>query len=315
MFMVMSSSFRGGVTQAHQNRRQELHGAAGDDRMKELPTPTFDLSPRALPRGSLHPQDGFAPRPLVETDPSKGIEVAWARHLDEVREAQRLRHEVFAGEMGAILANTVPGHDVDLFDDFCEHLLVRDAQTRQVIGTYRVLTPAQARRVGSTYSDTEFDLTRLRMVRERMVELGRSCVHREHRHGGVIMALWGALAEFMVRNQLDVMIGCASIPMNWQGPQGRIDGGHAAASIWRQVRQKHLASIEFHVRPRLPLPIERLDDSLDVEPPALIKGYLRLGAKVLGPPAWDPDFNAADLPMMMRIADLPPRYRRHFLGA
>jgi putative hemolysin len=244
-----------------------------------------------------------------------GIEVSWARHQDEVREAQRLRHSVFAAEMGAILSNAVPGHDVDLFDDFCEHLLVRDSDTDVVIGTYRVLTPAQARRVGSTYSDTEFDLTRLRLMRERMVELGRSCVHADHRHGGVIMALWGALAEFMVRNQLDTMIGCASIPMNCQGAQGHVGGGHAAASIWRQVREKHLASIEFHVRPRLPLPIEQLDDTLDVEPPALIRGYLRLGAKVLGPPAWDPDFNAADLPMMMRIADLPPRYRKHFLGA
>ena len=144
--------------------------------------------------------------------------------------------------------------------------------------------------------------------------LGRSCVHPDHRHGGVIMALWGALAGFMVRNDLDTMIGCASIPMQHEGPHGVVGGGHAAASIWRQVRDKHLAPIEFHVRPRLPLPVEQLDDSLDVEPPALIKGYLRLGAKVLGAPAWDPDFNAADLPMMMRLADLPPRYRKHFLG-
>jgi putative hemolysin len=68
---------------------------------------------------------------------------------------------------------------------------VRDNCHPEVIGTYRVLTPAQARRVGSTYSDTEFDLTRLRSLRHRMVELGRSCVHPDHRHGGVIMALWG----------------------------------------------------------------------------------------------------------------------------
>jgi putative hemolysin len=178
-----------------------------------------------------------------------------------------------------------------------------------------VLTPAQAQRVGSTYSDTEFDLTRLRALRERMVELGRSCVHKDHRHGGVIMALWGALAEFMVRNQLDTMIGCASIPMQHEGPHGMVGGGHAAASIWRQLRATHLASIEYHVRPRLPLPVEQLDDSLEVEPPALIKGYLRLGAKVLGAPAWDPDFNAADLPILMRLQDLHPRYRKHFLGA
>jgi len=282
-----------------------------ENAMKELPTPTLAVSPVSLPRGSLHPRPDRPSAAVV----ARGIDVSWARHLDEVREAQRLRYDVFAGEMGARLPRTVPGHDVDLFDDYCEHLLVRDVASRQVIGTYRVLTPVQARRVGSTYSDTEFDLTRLRTLRERMVELGRSCVHPDHRHGGVIMALWGALGEFMVRNQLDTMIGCASIPMGMDGPQGRVGGGHAAASIWRQVKEKHLASIEWHVRPRLPLPVEQLDDTLDVQPPALIKGYLRLGAKVLGPPAWDPDFNTADLPLMMRLPDLPTRYRAHLLGS
>ena len=239
------------------------------------------------------------------------IEVRWAKHLDEVRAAQKLRFEVFAGEMGARLSSPVAGHDVDLFDNYCEHLLVCDAETQQVIGTYRVLTPVQAKRVGSTYSDTEFDLTRLRTLRDRMVELGRSCVHPAHRHGGVIMALWSALAEFMQRNQLDTMIGCASIPMLHNG----MVSGDVAASIWRQLQATHLAPIEFHVRPRLPLPVEQLNSNLHVEPPALIRGYLRLGAKVLGAPAWDPDFNSADLPMLMRIADLPIRYRKHFLGA
>lgn len=282
--------------------------------MKELPTPTLLLSPTAPQRGLLHRESDTHPN--VSTNrKNQPIEVAWAKHQDEVREAQRLRYQVFASEMGAVLPQHVAGHDVDVFDDFCEHLLVRDADSSEVIGTYRVLTPAQAKRLGGFYTDTEFDLTRLRHIRERMVELGRSCVHADHRHGGVILALWGALTEFMVRNDLDTMIGCASIPMHHQGPQGWVGGGHAAASIWRQVKDQHLASIDLHVRPRLPLPIEQLDDQLAVDPPALIKGYLRLGAKVLGPPAWDPDFNAADLPMLMRMSDLPARYRKHFLGA
>ena len=277
--------------------------------MKELPTPTLDLSPISLPRGLLHPrssQANAASEPRKVSEPG-GITVAWARHLDEVRAAQRLRYSIFAGEMGARLSSPLTGHDIDLFDDYCEHLLVRDTASQEVIGTYRVLTPAQALRVGSTYTDTEFDLTRLRNLRERMVELGRSCVHADHRHGGVIMALWGALAEFMVRNELDTMIGCASISMR--------DGGHVAASLWHQLSQTHLAPIELQVRPRLPLPVEELDRHLQVDPPALIKGYLRCGAKILGAPAWDPDFNTADLPMLMRIQDLPARYRRHFLGA
>jgi putative hemolysin len=73
--------------------------------------------------------------------------------------------------------------------------------------------------------------------------------------------------------------------------------------------------VPYSAGPPAPLPVEQLDGSLTVEPPALISGYLRAGAKVLGPPAWDPDFNAADLPLMLRFADLPLRYRKHFLGA
>ena len=276
--------------------------------MNELPSPTFSLSPIALPRGLLDSSVQLeCPAPLaMPVVPT--IEVSWARNLDDVRAAQRLRYQVFAVEMGARLDTKLPGHDVDLFDDYCEHLLVRDLKTGQVVGTYRVLTPAQATRAGSTYSDTEFDLTRLRDMRKRMVELGRSCVHADHRHGSVIMALWGALFEFMDRNRLDTMIGCASIPMLHNG----VVTGDVAASIWHQLRQSHMAEIQHHVRPRLPLPVEELDHGLPIEPPALIKGYLRLGAKVLGAPAWDPDFNTADLPMMMRTADLPARYRKHF---
>jgi putative hemolysin len=281
--------------------------------MKELPNPVSPITELQLPRGSLHPSGStLVGQGGTRTQGAAAarLEVQWARHTVEVRAAQRLRFEVFANEMGARLSTSLAGHDIDIFDDYCEHLLVRDADTGLVVGTYRLLTPEQAKRIGSTYSDTEFDLTRLRSLRSRMVELGRSCVHPEHRHGGVIMALWGALAEFMVRNQLDTMIGCASIPMLHNG----VVSGDVAASIWHQVRQTHMAPIEHHVRPRLPLPLEGFDTHLQVEPPALIKGYLRLGAKVLGAPAWDPDFNTADLPMMMRLADLPSRYRKHFLG-
>ena len=283
--------------------------------MRELPSPTFPLSPPISQRlaGLLRPDRAISPLVVVRPVPPAAeveLQVCWARNLDEVREAQRLRHEVFVGEMGARIASPVPGHDIDLFDDYCEHLLVRAGQGGPVVGTYRVLTPAQARRAGSFYSDTEFDLVRLRGVRDRMVELGRSCVHKDYRRGGVIMALWGALAAFMVRNQLDTMIGCASIPMVHHG----VITGDVAASIWRQLREKDMAPFEVQVWPRLPLPVERLDDSLDVEAPALIRGYLRMGAKILGAPAWDPDFNTADLPMLMRIADLPPRYRKHFIG-
>ncbi len=279
--------------------------------MRDLPLPTLPLQDIAGP-------DRHARRSLRRPDESTAderlrLDVAWACDESEVREAQRLRHLVFAQELGARLSpppGTPAGLDVDVYDPYCEHLLVRlggpGAEPGPVIGTYRVLTPAAAQRVGGLYSETEFDLTRLRPLRDKMVELGRSCVHPDHRSGGAILALWGALAEFMVRNGLDTMVGCASVSMR--------DGGHLAASLWEQLRHTHLAPIEWQVRPRLPLPVDKLNRQLAVEAPALIRGYLRCGARILGAPAWDPDFNTADLPMLMRIDDLPPKYRRHFLG-
>lgn len=242
------------------------------------------------------------------------IEVLWARHDDDLRAAQRLRYRVFAQEMGARLsppAGTPAGHDADPFDAHCEHLLVRTAghgdHAPEVVGTYRVLTPAAARRAGGLYSESEFDLTPLDHLRDDMVELGRSCVHPDWRAGGVIIALWAALAEFMQRNGLGTMVGCASVAMR--------DGGHAAASLWAQLRERHLAPPELQVAAHLPLPVAQLAlDNRPAEMPPLIKGYLRCGAQVLGAPAWDPDFNTADLPMMMQLANLPARYRRHFLG-
>lgn len=249
------------------------------------------LQPRALPRATTR------------------LQVQWARHQDEVRAAQRLRHQVFVQEMGARLPTPLAGHDIDHFDDYCEHLLVRDPVRQEVIGTYRLLTPAEARRAGGLYSDNEFDLAPLAAWRPRLVELGRSCVHAEWRNGATILALWGALAEFMQRNRLEAMLGCASMPMYHPG----LAYGEGAAAIWRQLRMRYLAEPEMQVQPytALPLPAEeRAPLAVPVQAPALIQGYLRMGAKVLGAPAWDPDFQTADLPLMAKIEDLPARYRR-----
>jgi putative hemolysin len=249
--------------------------------------------------------DGAAPPQARE---AARFSVHWAQGQREIREAQRLRHDVFVEEMGARIQpppGAPAGHDIDMFDPYCEHLVVR-SDAGAVIGTYRVLTPQSAARLGGWYSDTEFDLTRLRHLTPRIAELGRSCVHPDHRNGAVIMALWSGLGGFMLRHKLDTVIGCASISMR--------DGGDVAASLWHQLQQQHLAPIEYQVQPRLALPLDDLRHDLEVEPPALIKGYLRCGAKVLGPPAWDPEFNTADLPLMLRLSDLPAKYRRHFLG-
>jgi len=233
------------------------------------------------------------------------LSLKFASSAAEVREAQRLRYKVFAEEMRARLPSREPGIDCDWFDPYCEHLLVRDSATNEVVGTYRVLSSAQAKRIGGLYADAEFDLVRLAHLRDRMVEVGRSCVHADYRNGATIALLWSGLGDYMVEHGYDYLIGCASISM--------ADGGHVAASVYNRIKQTHLSPVEYRVFPRCPLPLDALNGTLAAPTPALIKGYLRLGAYVCGEPAWDPDFNTADLLILLPLSRLTPRYRKHFL--
>jgi putative hemolysin len=230
----------------------------------------------------------------------------FAQNAADVEEAQRLRYKVFAEEMGARLSTRKAGVDEDIFDPYCDHLLVRDGDSNEVVGTYRILSPEKARKIGGFYSQGEFDLTRIAHLRDRMVEVGRSCVHPDYRSGAVIALLWAGLAEYMERGGYEYLIGCASISM--------ADGGHVAASLYERFKVDNMSPVEWRVRPRNPLPLGALNRELNPPMPPLIKGYLRLGAYICGDPAWDPDFNTADLLVLLPLAHLNRRHARHFLG-
>lgn len=228
-----------------------------------------------------------------------------AHSVTEVTEAQRIRYKVFAEEMGAKLPSATLGLDIDRFDEFCDHLLVRDHANDKVVGTYRILPPEQALLAGGYYSETEFDLSRLMHLRDRMMEVGRSCVHPDYRDGATITQLWSGLADYIGKNGHEYMIGCASISMG--------DGGHYAASVYNKVHKLHAAPSEYRAFPHCRLPLESLNQNLDVIVPPLIKGYLRLGAYIAGEPAWDPDFNCADLFILLPVSRINARYAKHFM--
>ncbi|WP_432155334.1 GNAT family N-acetyltransferase [Streptomyces sp. bgisy153] len=245
-------------------------------------------------------------RPQQSVAPTR-YTVTLARDEDDVRAAQRLRHDVFAGELGALLTTPQPGLDVDAFDAYCDHLLVRDTTTGQVVGTYRLLPPERAAVAGRLYSEGEFDLGPLAAIRPDLVEVGRSCVHPDHRDGAVIGLIWAGIARYMVDGGHEWLAGCCSLPL--------ADGGALTAATWNRVRAKHLAPEEFRVRPRLPwLPAEASAPAAPAELPALLRGYLRLGAWVCGEPAHDPDFGVADLYVLLSMRRVNARYLRHFLS-
>lgn len=232
---------------------------------------------------------------------TRRLSVGLASDAGERRAAQRLRWTVFADELGAKLQSAEPGIDQDIFDPYCEHLVVRDGT--EVVGTYRLLPPEGAKKIGLYYSDTEFDLIRLRGIRARMVEVGRSCIAPGYRSGAVIALLWSGLARYMLAHGHGYLAGSASVSL--------ADGGKAAARLQRL--EEHLAPVEYRVTPRQGVPFTAISDEKAQLPP-LVKGYLRCGAWVCGEPAWDPEFNCADFFMLLPLARIEARYAKHFFG-
>jgi putative hemolysin len=246
------------------------------------------------------------PAGAPEDEPSYSIVVAST--TEEIRAAQRLRHEVFAEEMGARLHSPIPGLDIDEFDEFCDHLVVREDRTGETVGTYRMLPPHKA--PGRLYSDGEFDLAALAPLRDVIVETGRSCVHADHRGGAVINLMWSGIARYLHLHGRRWLAGCASVPV--------FDGGFTASAVWDVVRAKHLAPPRLRVSPRepyelCPTPAVSKRELLAAVPP-LLRGYLRLGAWIGGEPAHDRDFGVADFFVLLSLDRVDPRYLRHFLG-
>lgn len=248
--------------------------------------------------------------PLLSSPPVAGApsySLAVARDGEEVRAAQRLRHQVFAGELGAVLRSPEPGGDVDRFDEHCDHLLVREVRTGEVVGTYRMLPPEGAARAGGLYCETEFAAPGLAALRPRLVETGRSCVHPAHRTGAVVSLVWAGIARYLLLTGHRWLVGCTSVPLR---PDGAL-----AAGVWDVVRERHLAGAGQRAAPHVPWDPAGVPRPPRTVLPPLLRGYLRLGARVCGPPAHDPDFGVADFLVLLDTAALDPRYARHFLGA
>ncbi|HAP52069.1 MAG: GNAT family N-acetyltransferase, partial [Marinobacter sp.] len=161
--------------------------------------------------------------------------------------------------------------------------------------------------VGGFYSAGEFDLSALERLPGTIAELGRTCVHPDYRNGATISLLWSAVAEYLVERGVDYMIGCASIGMS--------DGGLKAWRIARHLQTEYLADPAFLVKPLRAMPhlTHTRDSDRPVDVPALIRAYMRLGARVCGEPCWDPDFRCADLLVVLEVSKLAGRYSRHFM--
>ncbi len=233
------------------------------------------------------------------------FEVRFAQSAEEVRETQRLRYRIFAGELGAAIEGGNDLLDADHYDRYCRHLMVRDIASGRLIACTRILTDDAAPQAGGFYSSGEFDLKMIDSLPGRVMEVGRTCVDAEFRSGAVIAVLWQGLADFFTKHGFDYLFGCASI--------GLEDGGANAHALLEQIKAKHMAPNWQRVRPLIPLPAADARPAVKVKMPPLLKAYFSLGAKACGEPYWDRDFNCADVFVLVNVSDLHSRYARHFV--
>ncbi|MDX1959327.1 MAG: GNAT family N-acyltransferase [Leptospiraceae bacterium] len=232
----------------------------------------------------------------------------------EIEKTLSLRYNVFNLEMGEGLPESASTRkDRDEYDYFCDHLIVLDKkQEDKIVGTYRILRKDVALENIGFYSETEFDLSKIYAMDENVAEVGRSCVHPDYRNGSVITLLWAGLAEYMQVKNLRYLMGCGSIHST--DPK-------SASEAYAYLRANNaLAGEEFAVTPLSTHKLHGFEKNYVVDNikeitktiPPLIKGYVRLGAKICGEPAIDRIFNTTDVFVLFDYDNISEKYGKKF---
>jgi putative hemolysin len=260
-----------------------------------------------LKTGEAPPSSLAAPQPL---------DVRLADSTAEIRAAQALRYRVFYEEMGARPSGSQAAlkRDFDMLDAVADHLVVIDPAKRgeeAVVGTYRLIQRKPAMRVGGFYTAGEFDIAPLLTYPGKILELGRSCVAPAYRNRAAMQLLWQGIATYAADQEIDLLFGCASLP-------GLIPDAFARGLSY--LHHFHLAPPELRVRA---LDANRVEMNRlakeDLKPrealaelPPLIKGYLRVGGVIGEGAAMDAEFGTIDVCLMVPLAKVEERYRRHY---
>jgi putative hemolysin len=230
-----------------------------------------------------------------------------ARDPADIEAAQRLRFAIFNLELNEGLdAAYLSGRDADRFDECCDHLLVEDRRSGTVVGTYRLQTGQLAAANHGYYSAQEFDFTPFEPIRCETVELGRACVHKDHRKLAVLNLLWRGIAIYATERRARYLIGCSSLTSQ---------DAAAGAAMYEALCEDHLADACFRTGPIGEYRIVNANPASELPPvPKLLRAYLSIGAKICGPPALDQEFKTIDFLTLLDLRALPAAVRNHFLG-
>ena len=241
------------------------------------------------------------------------FEIKIAQTQGEIQAAQRLRFEVFylEGRKKPDL-NQNKRLDIDKFDKISKHLIIVDKSKNLIIGTYRLLFSSDAKQIGF-HSEKIFDIGNIKKIDEQLLELGRSCIHRDYRNSSVINLLWNGIAWQVKERNIKYIFGC---------PRLGLTDSKEVSEVFNLLKNKYYAQDKFRVYPLFNNAFRDLDENLEITNPRmifhklspLIKGYLHIGALVCGHPAIYLEFGSVVLFMLLPTDKMVSTYRRHFLG-
>ncbi len=231
--------------------------------------------------------------------------VSLAQTPDDLVECQRLRYLVFNLELREGLSTSErSGLDIDPFDSFCDHLMVRDIETGRLVGTYRLQTGKTAARNMGYYGDQLFDFSVYEPIRREVLELGRACVHEDFRNMMVVHSLWKGIAVYATRVESRYLLGCNSISSQ--------DENYGVA-MYESLKNKYLVEPSLRTMPQPGCRCHSTGEPVAVtRPPRLFRAYLDISARVCGPPAIDREFKTIDFLTLVDLAKLPDRVRTRF---
>lgn len=240
------------------------------------------------------------------------LEVKLADRDEERQQVWELRYAAFIEANGLADGHAGKRLDQDRFDDWCDHLIVKEVGTERVVGTYRLLPGKKAGTNGGFYSETLFDLSHSSLPRTRMLELGRSCVDPAYRNGRVIQLLWEGIADYVNLHGYDYLVGCASLREADHEQLSRI---HALLKRFSFLTERygvhpHPSSRQTGLRP---IDAEESLKQMYRLLPPLMKGYLWLGAQLAEEPAYDPILRSTDYFVVLDQKQITEKYRRRFL--
>ena len=229
-------------------------------------------------------------------------QVSLATTLAEVRTCQRLRYEVFNAELGEGLDSShALGLDRDHFDVICDHLVVRETESGDVVGTYRMQTGYRAKGNAGYYSEEFFEFAPYEPIRGEVLELGRACVHRDHRDSSVLLLLWKGIFRYAQQTGARYLVGCSSLTS-----QDPAEG----MALYEELRKAHLAPEHLRTHPRANHQLAATQGcGLPVKAPRLLRTYLDLSAKICGPPAIDREFKTIDFLTLLDLQKISTRLR------